>query len=548
MQVSPLVDSCQRLIHQKAFRTYHRIAPENRRWIDPEDVIQDGIIAAWEAEQRYKKNRGAKFSTYLYNGLDMLFSGKYTVPLRQKKRQASLLELDAPLQLEDGSTALHESISDDEHPSQSPDKMFEAISGVLRVCHSIPPSALSFFLQVITDETGRILRRDIVDKNKQLRRRNVDFIGCIPETCRRYKVTREDLALVMASGYAKGIVVDGVVKSAEHLGEDDAKVLECLECRELFSLNDARAGRYSATSLTCSACLRGLHQIGPDNSCFGRRKVVKNGRTAAEGYSEADVECRLHCRDRAACRKYIEEREKGMAESVDNLELESELEGVDFSDIEEEEEVPEVEPETKKPATSKKAVKPAATKTVKAAKAAPAKAAKPTKTVKAAPAKAVKATKTVKAAKNVKKAAPAKAAKAAPAKRLRAEPGHAKTPRNTPSGKIDPKVALKKGLIKLDAKGRDLPYKDGSVMRYYLEQALQPGGVSEDSLEKWAMKNGYDHRYQRAVLVSGQNGGTAVRPYATTHTWKVEVKNGRIRVYDLKRIAYYKKIGRLFKK
>jgi hypothetical protein len=230
--------------------------------------------------------------------------------------------------------------------------------------------------------------------------------------------------------------------------------------------------------------------------------------------------------------------------------MDAELEGIDFSDIDAGDEVPDEEPEVKAAAPSKKngkskvASKVAKAAVIEAAKPAPTKTAKPAAAKTAKPAKAAPA----KVAKPVKTAKAVKAAKPAKAARLRAEPGKSKTPQNTPSGKMDPKEALKKGLIKLDEKGRDLPYKAGSTMRFYLEQAMQPGGVSEDSLEKWAMKNGYDHRYQRAVLVSGQNGGTAVRPYATTHTWKVEVKAGRIRVYDVKRVAFYKKIGRLFKK
>jgi hypothetical protein len=255
-----------------------------------------------------------------------------------------------------------------------------------------------------------------------------------------------------------------------------------------------------------------------------------------------------------------------MTEDMGNIELESDLEGIDFGDIETDDEIVGIgaaDDEKKaapKPATRKAApAKAAAAKVAAAKKAASKKAAAKAAPVKAAPAKAA-AKKAASAKAAPVKAAPAKAAakkaapkravvKEAPAKKRAA--GNPKTERVAPEGKMDPRSALKQGLIKLDDQGRDMPFKPGSAMRWYLEQALLPGGVTEATLEKNAIKMGYDHRYQRAVLVSGQNGGTSGRPYATTHTWNIEVtegKNPRIMASNLKRIAFYKKIGRLFKK
>ena len=506
MRVSPLVDSCDRLIFKKAAKTYNRLSPENQRWIDFEDVIQDGFIEAWQAEQRYRQDFGTKYSTYLYRGLDLLFHGRYHAPLQQQKRVARLKELDAPV------PGSEDTFPDLVSQEPTPEEIFSAVSGVLQVCHALPPDAVSFLLQVVTTETGQITRR------------GSNSIVLIPEACQRYDVRREDLALIMVSAYAKSMLVEGVVAAAGHLGEDDAKVLECINCRASFSLNDARKGRYSATSLTCLTCLRELHASGPELTCFGRRKVVK-GKTVVEGYSEADTECRMHCRDRVACRQFIEKGEKRMTTgNVENIELETE--GIDFTDIEtgdiEVPASPEAAPATKpRKAAAKRAAKPAKVvepEPVAAEPEAPVK-----KAVKAAPKKAAK------------KAAPKKAAKK-PVQRSKKS-----------TAKIDPKEAKKQGLIKLDEQGRDLPFKPGSVMRYYLTEAMEPGGTTEAALEKFASKNGYNHKFQMAVLLSGKSGDSGRRPYPSTHTWKVErdEKTGKIQVYNVRRIAFYARMDRV---
>jgi hypothetical protein len=237
-----------------------------------------------------------------------------------------------------------------------------------------------------------------------------------------------------------------------------------------------------------------------------------------------------------ACKRFIEEKRKHMTEAVDNINVD--LEDVDFSDIETEDEesatvtTDETEGEDETPAeTPTKAKKPAklakAAKVTKAAKAAP---------KKAAPAKAVK--KTVAAP----KAAAAKdaAEKAAPLKTRKVREARS-------AERIDPKTAKAEGLIKLDDKGRDLPFKTASMMRWVLEQCLEPGGAPEKMLEKEVVKLGYDYKFQRTVIVSGKSGDSSLRPYPSTHVWKTEIADGKIRVYDVKRVAFYRKMPRIGK-
>lgn len=525
--VSPMVDSCSRLVYQKAKKTFSRISPENRRWIDLDDVIQDGLIEAWQASRRYVDGRGerlSKFSSYLYRGLDMALSGRYGMPLRQKKRTAALLELDALLP----GTQMRPDIPD---RRLSPEELYAAISVVTQLCRSVSPAALSFLLAVMsvvsaqTVVSGRRRRSRLVSFSRRTR----EAIQCIPEACIRHRVRREDMDLVLSRPEAVGLVLEGVVQDRDLRAEEDAKVLACVGCSERFSLSDVRKGLYWARSLTCKSCLDKLFASGPENSCFGREKEVHNTRTVTEGYSEADAECRLHCRDKAACVRYIEERRKTMSEATDTLEVD--VDDVDFTGIDAGSEVPE-ETGTTKSTKHAKGVKVA--KSAKTAKAA--KTAKPTKTAKTVtpekPAKAAKSAKTEKSAKAAKTEKPAK---------------ERSQRKQKSTEKIDPKVALKQGLIKLDEQGRDLPFKSGSFMRWAVEQALEPGGVSEATLEKAAVKQGYNFKFQLAVLLSGKSGDSSLRPYPSTHTWKVErdEKKHTIRLYDLKRIAYYEKMARL---
>jgi ATP-dependent exoDNAse (exonuclease V) beta subunit len=211
----------------------------------------------------------------------------------------------------------------------------------------------------------------------------------------------------------------------------------------------------------------------------------------------------------------------GKVKGANTENIETELEDVSFEDVEAEdtEATTEAEPES------------TGSKGKKAAKAH----AKETK-----PAKAEKTAKTAKG----KTAKPAKGDKAKKVKKAKSDkPKGARTQKS--SEKIDPKQALKDGLIKLDDKGRDLPFKAGSVMRECIEQALNRGGVEEKVLEKQVIKLGYDWKFQRAVLVSGRSGDSSLRPYPTTHTWDVEEKNGRIIVSNVKRIAFYKRMARI---
>ena len=219
----------------------------------------------------FPRSSSAAFkSRFSFVSLDWIstqrFSAAYGIPLRQQKRVAALTELDAPIPGEDTYRDLPTKAPSQEYLS------FQAASGLVKVFGAVPPAAADFLLAVIGCETAKI------------RRRTADDIACIPVACRQFGVERQDLDMVLASPWARGVVLEGVLRSTVSIGHEDAKVLECLDCRGMFSLNDARQGRYSATSLTCAPCLKKLSSPESQSTCFGRRKVVNKNKTVTEGF------------------------------------------------------------------------------------------------------------------------------------------------------------------------------------------------------------------------------------------------------------------------
>ena len=207
------------------------------------------------------------------------------------------------------------------------------------------------------------------------------------------------------------------------------------------------------------------------------------------------------------------------ATKVDNIDVD--VDDVDFSDVE----AADTSAATTDAAPAKSKTKKAKTKTATKATA------KETKSVKAdkKPAKPVKAV--------VKKKEPKKTKKADKPKGARSQKS---------SEKIDPKQALKDGLIKLDDKGRDLPFKEGSTMRYVLTEAMAPRRRSREGSGEGDHQAGLRlEKFQCTVIMSGKSGDSSLRPYPSTHTWTAESKDGRLYVSNVKRIAFYKRMARI---
>jgi|GEM_PF-5300292 len=498
------IDSCAGLIALKASKTYRGISPENKRWVDLEDVMQEGLLEAWRAEQHFDPSHNVKYSTYLFRGLDMAYSATYHIPFRQQKRVLNgLVEMDSP-------TATGKTF-DLPSDGANQEQVQSAVSEFMAVCRAVDADAVAFLLQFVLDD-GKF--------RGHIRRRDAAAVDQIRRACSRLGVSRETFQFIHVNAAAKKQVLNEMKNLASSQSDPSmVNILECGQCRTKFSMADVKAGLYVITSLLCSDCLKKMKDSDADLTCFGKRKEVINNRTVIEGFSEDDVECRLHCRDRVACKIYSE-RGKSMSKSAVD-----ELEDVDFGDIDVDEDVQqELDDVDERPAKSKSSKKDA-----KAAKSKKQSKAKPEKAAKAKPEKAAKAK-------------PEKAAKTA-AKSAKKEAKTKSTRKSKSTAKIDPKAA--KDRIQLDEEGRDLPFKASSMMRYALVQALKPGGADEKSLEKFVVGKGFNWKFQRAVLLSGKSGDSSLRPYPSTHTWKVEQKDGRIRVWDVKRVAFYEKMARI---
>lgn len=350
--ITPEVDSCAGLIIREARKYYNRISHAHQRWLDPEDLIQEALLAAVsEVNVTYDATRG-KYSTYLYTGLRNSLS-RVCLSLLQQKRQAPLTEVDAPLS------------SDSERTLQLPDptlpedQILDAVQSFTDLCIGLSAASVIF-----------LTRGFLLNSCTASGRRPQDEASVLAEIRLRAGQKRTDpeaFRVLLRSEKAQKMALHALAEcDIIDLGHDmDVRVLECTECRGSFPLAAIRGGRFVAQTMTCVSCYSGLQQS--TLACFGKQ------------YDPAAIECRVHCRDRHVCKLVsqpgvvnITSEDKIMAKAATATapEVEDELADVDLSDVEKapaEEETPDPAKTTAKKTTAKKAApKPAATK--KAAK------------------------------------------------------------------------------------------------------------------------------------------------------------------------------------
>ena len=110
--VSKRIDSCSGLIAKAANRAYFRFYLKTISfWLDQEDMIQEGLKEAVQAERRYRKSgeNRAKYSSYLFEGLQFQVGHHIWSAIQAEKRSTKKglrVELDAPVI--EGSTAVME--------------------------------------------------------------------------------------------------------------------------------------------------------------------------------------------------------------------------------------------------------------------------------------------------------------------------------------------------------------------------------------------------------------------------------------------------------
>jgi hypothetical protein len=489
---SAKIDGCIGLIISRATSNYYRLPEEHKRWIDPEDLIQEGMLAALQTDG-FDKNKGSKYSTYLYNALLFHFSKRYQVPLRQQKRTAYLIELDAPL----GTSQNFRRDGGDEKTQflQLPDtesdhtRAYNATAAFLEMCDYLSAPAIEFLAAgLLCGNWTAVGKRSNAEPS---------LIKEISLIVKKQQVGIDSLRMLFKSEESRKMALKalGTFGSIGLGVKLEAKILECVSCQGLFNLNDIGKGRYVVETMTCRACYRKLIKAPPEISCFGKVKTENT-----QGYLETDIECRMHCRDRKVCRRQIMENNMTSATPSTKGSVD-ELEDVDLSEV-------EAAPKPKK--TAKKAAKVAKAPVPVEPTPEPK---KPAKKAAKAPDKA--AEKTEKPAKPAKEAKPAKPAKVAkPKKELSEEEAK------------DVKFLAKHS----DVCGPRLPHKAGSNMRYAFCRALE--GVKAATLKSEIDASGHNYDIYLKVLRNGHAGRK--RP---THTWKLDETGGFLKLDNVKYVG-----------
>lgn len=502
--ISANIDSCRAMIAKGARLAYSRIGPAHSRWLDQEDLEQEGLLAAFQAEGTYRPGAGNKYSTHLYQALAWAFS-RIGSALRKPMRDGVVLELDRPVSW----------LSQDEQEVTGAD--------LLAVEPELLPEELncadSFvaLTRAVPDAAKVVLIRGFLFG--QPGKPDSEVCARIGQEAARLSIGVADLRLVSTTcGLCRGAEERGMVREggavlrqecahqkirkniltrvATDVMMEEAteasqalRCLECVECYGKFALFDVREGRFCVDSMTCHLCLK--------------QSAKQDGRCVGQEYNPEAVECSTHCRDRRACRHLSKETKMTADELNDD----------DFKDI-------DGKAEPKKPEASKESKPKAAAKPKAEAKPAKKAADKPVKEKAEKP-----------AAKAEKKEKPA----AKPAKKEAAK--KAEKPAAKPKKEKEPEEAPPKGCTKW-------PFRSGSIMLSVFQTFCD--GVTPEQLKK--VKREVEKRAEQAdpprdpknswalmlrVMQSGRNGKTAE---SCTHTWKIDASGGGFRIYNVKQV------------
>jgi NAD-dependent SIR2 family protein deacetylase len=77
-------------------------------------------------------------------------------------------------------------------------------------------------------------------------------------------------------------------------------LLECLLCKDKFTVPDVDKKQFFISTSICRKCYAKGAVVDPQVWCFGKRQ-----RGNSPGYSEENVGCRLLCPDKKVCKLFI---------------------------------------------------------------------------------------------------------------------------------------------------------------------------------------------------------------------------------------------------
>ncbi len=501
--ISEEIDSCVGLIQNRANAAYNRVASEHKRWIDPDDLIQDGLIEALEAASKYDTTRGTKFSTYLFKGLQFQFDHVYHGPLRCAKRSApSIIELDAPIG-EDGSKRelpSYDKVAVEEHLAVD--------AFVLLILEVSPPAAILLIHGMLCK--GSTLpgggAASLKGWSAQGKRPDSELrlLDEIRKTALDHNIGFDDLFTISADEKISKMALKSVAGFVS-IGLDqevaDARLLECVRCQGRMFLSDIKAKRYDVDTMTCRTCLDEMSES--TKTCFGK----------PDAFDPESIDCSSRCSDRAACQHYIQQRTLTMKTQIGKAAAKAataldEIEDLDLTDIDAEDTLDAAE-DTTVPADEEEELAPEVAEDDEE-EVVPAKAAKATTKKVVAPKAAAPA---------AKKATSAPKAAAAPAKAKAAKP-----------------ATVKKEKVDADPAPADVgvyPFKQGSMMRDIFKWAYQ--GIKIATLEKRVLERGNKVKIARDVLAGGVAGCGAINGTApATHTWTLSEEGGVLKITKLR--------------
>lgn len=325
--ITPRVDTCVPMIVQQARRVYQGMDACNKRWMDEEDVIQEGALAALKADRTFVadgishgQSYQIKFSSYCYKVLFTNLHDTFIKGYKATKRVTDMKEIDAPIK-DSETDRIRDSIFGESHEDN---QHYEQAQLFVRVCQLVRGPAAELLISVMIGGSPIGMRAIGTVRALTLLRKAVALLGVTYEDFHGFvkNVSARKIALTMLAGGVT--MVPGL--------DIDARVLECIECRGQFSLRDVRSGKFVADTLTCSNCYKQMAEAPAEISCFGKPKTDKH-----EGYSEKDIECRLLCMDRNACKQHLTSgKENAMSENevveTDELEDADDLIGDTFDD------------------------------------------------------------------------------------------------------------------------------------------------------------------------------------------------------------------------
>src|ERR1700751_2118274 len=85
------LEKYRRLVAMMAWKAWRRLPIQTRIWIGVEDMIEDGMMAAWQLSQTYNPN-WASFTTGLYHRLHNFYINEYLEFHSAQKRGWTVLE------------------------------------------------------------------------------------------------------------------------------------------------------------------------------------------------------------------------------------------------------------------------------------------------------------------------------------------------------------------------------------------------------------------------------------------------------------------------